>query len=277
MTAPKVSVVIPAYNNEPFIRQAISSVLDQENVDLELIVADHSSDDGTWAAMQEFADDPRVRLLTTEAGGGAERNFNRVSREARGEYIKLLPGDDYLLPGVLQRQVEALDGDPSAALTACRRTLIDARGDVIVRAYGLKGVKGPMSGADAIRHVVRTGSNVFGEPGSVLMRRKALADAGYWDFSFPYLVDQATYVNALLGGRFLPDPTPGAVFRMNNGQWSVALTGYQHEQVAGFHRALHERRPDIVSARDVRIGDARAWLMAQRRRLTYRILKKRMS
>lgn len=277
MSEPKVSVVVPAYNNEEFIAQTMRSVLDQENVHLELIVADHSSTDRTREQMELFADDPRVTLLTTAAGGGAEANFNRVSREARGEYIKLLPGDDYLLPGMLARQVAILDATPEAVLTACRRELIDAKGKTVVSAYGLKGIRGPMTGDQAIRHTVRAGSNVFGEPGSVLMRLTPLVESGYWDFTHPYLVDQATYVNLLLHGGFVPEPRPGAVFRLNNGQWSVALTDYQYEQVSSFHRSMHERAPHIVRASDVRVGNVRAWLMAQRRRLVYRILKKRMS
>jgi glycosyltransferase involved in cell wall biosynthesis len=277
MTSPRVSVVVPAFRQASFIRQTMESVLSQEGVDLELIVADHSSDDGTWEAMNEYASDKRVRLLVTPAGGGAEANFNRVSAEATGTYIKLLPGDDYLLPGVLARQTAMLDASPDAVLTAGRRMLVDARGDAIMRSYGLKGIRGPMSGEAAIRHAVRAGSNVFGEPGAVLMRRSALESVGYWDFAHPYLVDEATYINVLLGGRFIPDFEPGAVFRLNNGQWSVALTSYQYEQVSGFHRALAARRPDIISAADVRIGNTQAWLMAQRRRLTYRLLKKRMS
>ena len=277
MTSPRVSVVVPAFRQAAFIRQTMESVLSQEGVDLELIVADHSSDDGTWEAMNEYASDARVRLLVTPAGGGAEANFNRVSAEATGTYIKLLPGDDYLLPGALARQTALLDASPDAVLTAGRRMLVDARGDAIMRSYGLKGIKGPMEGSAAIRHAVRAGSNVFGEPGAVLLRRSALEAVGYWDFAYPYLVDEATYINVLLSGRFIPDFEPGAVFRLNNGQWSVALTSYQYEQVSGFHRALAARRPDIVSEADVRTGNAQAWLMAQRRRLTYRILKKRMS
>lgn len=277
MTSPLISVVVPAYNNEQFIAETMRSVLDQQGIDLELIVADHSSADGTWERMQEFAGDPRVRLMTTPSGGGAEANFNRVSREARGRYIKLLPGDDYLLPGMLSRQAAVLENSPDVVLTACRRQLIDARGKILIAAHGLKGVRGPLTGAQAIRHVVRTGSNVFGEPGSVLMRRDALERAGYWDFSHPYLVDQATYVNVLLEGDFVPDVVPGAAFRLNIGQWSVALTDQQFDQVSGFHRSMNERYPNIVSASDVRIGNVRAWLMAQQRRLTYRILQRRMS
>lgn len=271
-----ISVVIPAFNNEPFIEQAMRSVLEQQDVDLELIVADHASTDRTRDRIESLADDPRVSVLSTAPGGGAAANFRRVSAAAQGDFIKLLPGDDFLLPGVLARQQRALIDHPRAVMTACRRQLVDARGHVVWAAHGLRGARQYMSGPAAIRHVVRAGSNVFGEPGCVLMRRTAFEAAGGWDFTHPYLVDEATYANVLQSGDFIGDMQPGAAFRLNNGQWSVALADEQYRQVASFHRLMHARDPLVVRSADVRIGNTRAWLMAQRRRLTYRILRRRM-
>ena len=85
---PRVTVVIPAFENAPYIRAAVGSVLAQTYRDFELVVADHSSTDGTWEILQDLAADPRVRLVRTPSGGGAQRNWNRVTREARGELVK---------------------------------------------------------------------------------------------------------------------------------------------------------------------------------------------
>ena len=104
-TVPRVSVVIPAFENAPYIRATVTSVLAQTYPDFELVVADHSSSDGTWEILQEFAADPRVRLLRTPAGGGADRNWNRVTEAARGELVKLVCGDDLLAPEALATQV----------------------------------------------------------------------------------------------------------------------------------------------------------------------------
>src|SRR6185369_16385153 len=69
----RVSVVVPSYNNAPFIEATMDSILGQTFEDFELVVADHSSTDGTWDRLQRYRADPRVRLLRTSAGGGAPR------------------------------------------------------------------------------------------------------------------------------------------------------------------------------------------------------------
>lgn len=274
MSAPTVSVVVPAYNNARTLGKTIDSVLAQTGIDFELIIADHSSTDATREVMDSYAGDSRVTLLTTEAGGGAGRNWNRVTEAASGTYLKLVCGDDLLLPGVLARQAQILS--EGAVLTACRRNVVDSSGNILMRDWGLRGITHPMPGARAVRAAVRAGSNPFGEPASVMMVRDALARSGNWFDDFPYLIDQASYSRVLLMGGFVPDPLTGAAFRMSDTQWSVALSSSQSSQARGFHHWLHQTHPEVVSALDVRIGDVRAALMSRARRLSYLILKRRM-
>lgn len=273
--APTLSVVIPAYNNGRTLAETIDSVLFQEGVDFELIIADHSSSDDTRAVMARYGEDPRVMLLGTEAGGGAGRNWNRVSDAANGEFIKLVCGDDILRPGTLARQVELLRGT-GAVLTACRRDVVDADGKVLMSGWGLRGLRGPLDGAAAVRKAVLAGSNLFGEPASVTMHRATFVKSGGWFDRFPYLIDQASYSRVLLHGSFVPDPEVGATFRMSSAQWSVALTRDQSSQARGFHAWLRAEHPEVISSVDRTIGDLRATLMAHARRLSYRLLERRM-
>ncbi|HEY5516590.1 MAG TPA: glycosyltransferase family A protein, partial [Pengzhenrongella sp.] len=111
-----VSVVVPAYNNAAYIEATVRSVLDQTFQDFELVVADHSSTDDTWELLQQFADHPKVRLLRTPAGGGAKRNWDRVSQEAQAPLVKLVCGDDLLRPEALARQVAAIEAAGDAAV-----------------------------------------------------------------------------------------------------------------------------------------------------------------
>ncbi|MEI3866052.1 glycosyltransferase family 2 protein [Microbacterium sp. CCNWLW134] len=275
MTAPTLSVVIPAFNNGRTIAETIESILDQQGVDFELIVADHSSGDDTRDIAEDYRHDPRVTILETPGGGGAARNWNRVTAAATGEYIKLVCGDDLLRPGVLARQVEILRSS-GAVLTACKRDIIDVRGGVLKRGWGLRGIERSLPGSIAVRKAVIAGSNLFGEPASVMMRRALLADVGGWFSEFPYLIDQATYSRVLLEGDFAPDPQIGATFRMSTTQWSVALTNDQARQARGFHEWLRRDRPDIISRADLLRGNANATMMAHARRASYWLLKKRM-
>lgn len=275
MTAPRLSVVIPAYNNGKTIAETMRSILADDSVDLELVVADHSSSDDTMTEIRRFEDDQRVTILSTPAGGGAPANWNRVTDAARGELIKLVCGDDVVLPGTLRRQIALLE-DPSVVMTACRRDIVDASGRVLFSGWGLRGLRRRMSGASAVRAAVRAGSNLFGEPASVMMRRSTLTTVGGWRGDFPYLIDQATYSNVLLKGEFAPDLHTGATFRMSASQWSVALVRDQASQAKDFHRVLRREHPEAVSAFDVALGNTRAALMARARQASYWILKRRM-
>jgi glycosyltransferase involved in cell wall biosynthesis len=272
----RVSVVVPAYNNAEYIERTVDSILAQTYTDLEVIIADHASTDDTWGVIQQYGSDSRVTLLTTEAGGGALRNWNRVSQAATAAYLKLVCGDDLLESTIVERQLEALEAHPSATLAASAREIIDVNDKAIIRARGLAGLKGLVPGRVALRRTVIKGSNIFGEPACVMMRREVLARVGWWDSTFPYLIDEMTYAKVLLEGDLVAVPEPLAGFRVSNSQWSVRLARSQAEQAAGFHRWLRAHDPSVLSEWDVLRGNAAAWTMAGLRRSAYVLLKSRM-
>lgn len=271
---PRVSIVVPAYNNAEFIEDTMRSILAQTYTDLEIIVADHASTDTTWALLQQFTADDRVVLLRTEAGGGARRNWNRVTEAATGTYIKLVCGDDLISPQMVSRQIEAFtDG---VVLVASARDVVDAELRPVVKNWGLGGLKGRHSGTVAIRRAVRTGRNIFGEPACVMMRRDALVDAGLWADE-QYLIDEATYVNVLFTGDFYAVAESLATFRVSASQWSVRLVREQAAQAIKFHRSLLTLSPSPVTRADVTLGNTRARVSAWGRRATYAWLGRRMT
>ena len=274
---PAVSVVIPAYNNVDYLGATIESVLGQDFSDFELVVADHSSIDGSQALLDRYADHPKIRVLTpTPKGGGAPANWSRVASEARGRYLKLLCGDDLIDASALGKQVAAMESAPSVVAVACRRRLVDASGKEILSSRGLGRLQGRVSGSDAVRASVRAGTNLFGEPGCVLMRREVFERVGGWDARFPYLIDQASYTRVMLEGDVVALPETLASFRVSATQWSVRLVNDQAKQAAAFHHALRQSRPDVLSAWDVRVGNLQAWKMAHMRRAAYMWLRRRM-
>jgi len=252
------------------------SILAQTFTDFELVVSDHSSTDGTWEALQEFTADTRVRLSRLASGGGAPANFNAVTDLATGEFLKLVCGDDLLYPHCLAQQVAALAAHRSAVIAASTRDVIDAAGMPVLRNRGLAGLCGEVAGTEAIRRTVLAGTNIFGEPASVLFKRVALVKAGGWDDRFPYLIDEATCCAVLLGGNLVAIPSPLAAFRVSESQWSVQLVRAQANQAIGFSREFAAANPGLLGRRDLMIGTMRARANAVARRAVYRWLGRRM-
>jgi glycosyltransferase involved in cell wall biosynthesis len=105
-TPPTVSIGVPVYNGERYLRTALQSVLDSTFQDWEVIISDNASTDGTMAIIEEFmARDPRIRLNRNATNIGALPNFNLVADAARGTYFKWLAYDVVLDPDLLARCV----------------------------------------------------------------------------------------------------------------------------------------------------------------------------
>jgi len=103
----RVSVIIPAYNAEPYIGDAIRSVLNQDLDRFELVIVDDGSTDSTPTIIRSFSD-RRIRFLQQENQGVCAAR-NRGLEEARGEYVVFLDADDLILPGKLRMQLELFD------------------------------------------------------------------------------------------------------------------------------------------------------------------------
>jgi len=273
---PRLSVVIPAYNNADYIAATMDSILEQDFTDFELVVADHSSTDSTLEVLEPYRCDPRVRIISTPAGGGAPANWRRVSEQATGELLKLVCGDDVLYPGALTAQVAAFDEHPKSVLVASRRDILDARGVPLISARGLDGLLGVVDGRTAVRATIRGGTNLFGEPACVMVRRSDLEAAGGWNGDDPYLIDEATYAAVLFRGPMVGLAGPHAGFRVNDGQWSVALAAAQSAQVRSFHRRTADAQPGLLRRSDLVIGNVRASVLAIARRAVYVIFARRL-
>lgn len=132
MTAPipRVSIGLPVYNGEKYLRAAVNSILQQDYGNFELIISDNASTDATEEICREFAaKDQRIRYYKNERNIGASGNYNRVFGLAHGEFFKWAAHDDVHLPGFLRRCVEVLDQAPiSVVLVAPRTELIDEEG-----------------------------------------------------------------------------------------------------------------------------------------------------
>lgn len=122
-----LSVLVPAYNHEAFVAEAIESALAVDADDLEVLVVDDGSSDSTAAALEIFAEDPRFRLCRQE-NRGAHATLNRLLEMAQGDFFFILDSDDVYEPERLERLTTVLETNPDVALAASWVTIIDDAG-----------------------------------------------------------------------------------------------------------------------------------------------------
>lgn len=124
-----MSVCVPVYNGEVYLRAALDSILAQTFRDCEVVISDNASTDATPEICKQYAArDPRIRYSRNETNIGANPNFNRLVRLARAPYFKLANADDLCHPDLVAQCVSVLDEHPDVVLCYGRTRLIDAEG-----------------------------------------------------------------------------------------------------------------------------------------------------
>ena len=202
MSAPRVTIGIPVHQGEQFVDQALRSVREQTYQDLEILIADNGSTDGTEAICRRHAgEDPRVHYFRSEVNRGSSWNFNRLVDLARGELFKWAAHDDTLAASYVQRCVEALDADPGAVVAHTGTIEIDDAGHEFHRWP-------PNPNAMAGRASRRFADMLFREsecfPVFGLMRREVLQRTGMLG---PYNAhDRPLLAELALHGRFVYVP-----------------------------------------------------------------------
>lgn len=123
---PRVSIGLPVYNGENFVKEALDSLLAQTYKDFELLISDNASTDETQIICKAYAaKDRRVRYFRNDRNIGAAPNFNRLFRLATGEYFKWAHHDDMCAPEYLERCVDVLDHEPLTVICHPKTIIID--------------------------------------------------------------------------------------------------------------------------------------------------------
>lgn len=110
-TEKTISVIMPVYNGETYVREALDSILGQTYADFEFIIIDDASDDGTAAILDTYADERIVRLRNEENRGNYPSRNSGLAR-AKGKYVCVMDADDIACPERFQKQLEYLETHP---------------------------------------------------------------------------------------------------------------------------------------------------------------------
>jgi len=260
---PRVSVILPAYNAAGSLPRALESVLAQTLGDLEVIVADDGSTDGTVETAEDIARaDRRVRVLRAERNRGAASARNRAIAAARGVWLALLDADDRMAPERLARLV-ALGEAYELEIVADNLRLVDDEGETIGLALeaGDPLFSGPLTPAVFVRR------NLFLTRGfklgylkpifrRVFVEQHSLRQEEYLRIAedFHFLLDAL-----LAGGRCLVTPELGYDYRQRRGSLSRGLGLDDLRRLSEANRALQARPAVCADAEVMRAVRRRQW------------------
>ena len=168
----QLSVILPAYNVEDYIAEAMDSILTQTYTDYELIIVDDGSTDRTPEIVRDNATDKKVKVITNATNQGLTKSLNIGIAEAKGKYIARQDGDDISLPTRLAEQVAFMEANPEIALLGT---------DMQVLNEDKLHVKKPKNPNPTFEDLLAHNSVVGA---SVMIRKSALDEVGVYDEAF---------------------------------------------------------------------------------------------
>lgn len=188
----KVSVVIPVFNQEKYIKECVESVLSQTYRAVEVVVVDDGSTDRTAAILRSY--EGKIRYIRQENKGAAAA-LNKGIKESRGEFIAWLSSDDVYLPTKLEEQLLFFKQNPNAALVYTDFYIIDGRGKIVKEA---KSSYFPNK-KELIFNLLKRN---FINGSSVVIRKRCLEKVGFFDESMKLHADGNMWFRLLKHYRF---------------------------------------------------------------------------
>jgi glycosyltransferase involved in cell wall biosynthesis len=193
LSRPSVSVVIPCYNYGRFLPDCVGSVLAQADVDIDVVIVDDASPDGSFTVARELAAaDPRVRAIAHAINQGHIATYNEGLSAVDGEYVVLLSADDLLAPGSLARSVALLEAHPEVGMVYGYSPWFNETpppAKTKVRSWSI------WDGEEWIDQVCRGVTNPVSTP-DVVMRAKLMRDLAGYDSRAPHAADLLLWLRA---------------------------------------------------------------------------------
>ena len=227
---PLVSVLVPIYNSAPYLPACLDSIAAQTYENLDIVLVDDASSDGSGAIAARFAaTDPRVRYLCHDSNLGNRENFRITLELSRGELIKFVCGDDLLAPEVIETMVAVMQHDPEVSLVTSRRSRIDCSGRPLPDPPHLQVqsdvtlIEGRTAGDLLLSSLV----NWIGEPTTVMFRSASLGRRELYQIGNQRParnLDVVWWLKVMMGRRMAYINRPLSSFRIHEAQQSSRAT-----------------------------------------------------
>lgn len=243
-SVPLVSICIPVYNGEAYIRQAIESALAQTYTNFELIISDNVSTDKTLEIVGSISDD-RIKISKNKTNLGLVGNFNACVHKAQGKYVKILCCDDVLYPDAIKAEVEAFEEHDNVTVVTGCSTIINANGKVVMVRQLYKQDK-LLDGKSFARRTLIAGRNYFGETTITMFRRDLAAKKDIFnDTSVYFCFDWDGSLIMAYEGNVYYISEPIASFRISEESTSVKLNKDRDRKVYSTSIALFKKHQKL--------------------------------
>ncbi|MHA4976595.1 glycosyltransferase family 2 protein [Pseudomonas extremorientalis] len=209
---PLVSVVVIVYNQSNYIKECIKSILSQDYTNIEIIISDDASKDGTDALLQEMqaANPEKIILNLASVNQGITGNCNAGLRLAKGKYVAMFAGDDLMLPGRITQQVEFLEQHPEFSICGSYVQVIDGQGRAVKIQKDKFNKRNPVYSLDEL---IASNNSLVPVPG-FMVRADRIPASGY-DYRLPKASDSLFYYHIASKGDIYILKTPLTQYRVH--------------------------------------------------------------
>ncbi|GAB4290208.1 MAG: hypothetical protein Kow0068_15640 [Marinilabiliales bacterium] len=228
---PLVSIIVITYNSSKFVLDTLESAKAQTYKNIELIISDDASSDNTVKICKKWLEDNkkrfvRTKLITSPVNTGVSPNCNRGLREAKGEWIKYIAGDDVLLPCCIENNIDFIKKNNNMSIVFSDQIIINESGEKIgVAKNDIKFMQ--LNALEQYKELLK-GKSLVSAP-SMFVRMKTLNDLNGFDERYEMMEDYPFFLKATKKGyRLFYNPNILIKYRKNpNSLW----TGMQFNKV----------------------------------------------
>ncbi|MFT3731879.1 MAG: glycosyltransferase [Hyphomicrobium sp.] len=258
----KVSVAIKSYNHAPYVRQCLESVLAQTYDNLEIIVTDDASTDGTAEIIRGISDH-RIDFKALEVNTGISNAMNATLARATGDYVAILNSDDLAFPDRVEKQIRFLDAHPEIDALFGIPKMIAENGEPTNEPWQFSR-PGEFTNAAWLRFFFQHG-NCLCAP-TAMIRRSAYVRAGLYDPRLTNLQDFDMWVRMLVGGSNLwLSSDEVTAFRVRDGARNASAfrrdsqlrVRYEYSRILRWYRTLSDETLKRVFSDDLKSGAVR--------------------
>jgi len=229
MEKPKITVLMPVYNCEKYLREAIESILNQTFPDFELLIINDGSADKSVEIIESY-NDPRIRLIHNEQNQGLIATLNKGLDLCTGEYIARMDADDISLPTRLEKQVKFLESNPDIAICgALIKTFGNVNSSIFRYPEDHESIKSTLIFKNSIAHP------------SIMMKKSAIKGL-YFDPSFKHAEDYELWIRASKYLKLFNIQEVLLLYRMHTEQVSQH---HQEEQCASSGKIMLSQLEDL--------------------------------